>query len=223
MKAKKQVEKFAQQKSRATKVVRLLQKYYPGETCALVHDSPLQLLIATILSAQCTDERVNQVTPALFRKFPTAFALANAPLLEIEQLIRPTGFYKNKSKNIKACCESLVALYKGEVPQTLEQLVELQGVGRKTANVVLGVSFGIASGIVVDTHVTRLSNRLAFTKGENAIKIEQDLIPLIAKNDWIEFSHLLITHGRRVCKARTPQCEVCFLDDLCPKIGVSKA
>lgn len=209
-------------KKTADEAVRLLEKYYPDAECALHHENPLQLLIATILSAQCTDERVNMVTPALFKKFPTAEALAKAPVGALEKLIRSTGFYKNKAKNIKACCQAIVREHGGEVPRDLESLVRLAGVGRKTANVVLGNAFGIASGVVVDTHVTRLSNRLGLVKGTDAVKIERELNELVEEKHWIQFSHWLIHHGRQICKARKPLCEKCFLQEICPKIGVAK-
>ncbi len=186
----------------------------------LDHANPLQLLVATILSAQCTDVRVNLVTPELFKRYPTAEALAAAPLRSIERLIQSTGFFRNKAKNIQACCRKLVADHGGEVPRTLEELVELPGVGRKTANVVLGVAYKIATGLVVDTHVARLSHRLGLTEHRDPVKIERDLMALLPKNRWIEFSHELIHHGRQICIARRPRCEVCPLDSLCPKIGV---
>jgi endonuclease III len=198
--------------------IKLFKKYYPDAHCALHHSSPEELLVATILSAQCTDERVNIVTKTLFRKYKSMTDFADADLEELEQDVRSTGFYKNKAKNIKAMATIVVKKYKGKVPRELEQLVELPGVGRKTANVVLGNSFQIASGVVVDTHVTRLSNRLGLTKVKvDAVKIEQDLQKLVPKADWIQFSHWLIEHGRQVCKARKPQCEVCFLQEHCPK------
>ena len=206
-------------KKRALKVVQLLQRYYPDAKCSLNFSNPVQLLVATILSAQCTDERVNKVTPELFKKCPTANDLANIPVVELEALIRSTGFYKNKAKNISACAKQLVSQYGGRVPETMDQLHALPGVGRKTANVVLGNAFGIP-GMVVDTHVTRLSNRLGFVKTENAVLIEQELEPLVPKEHWTHFSHWLIYHGRAVCKARSPECEKCFLSELCPKVGV---
>lgn len=196
----------------------LLKKYYPDAHCALHFETPFQLLIATILSAQCTDERVNQVTPQLFAQYGSPYEMAKARVEHIEEIIRSTGFYKNKAKNIKACSESLVEKHQGEVPQKLGDLVELAGVGRKTANVVLGNAFNITSGIVVDTHVTRLSNRLGWTQTENAVRIEQDLQQIIPQKDWILFSHWLISHGREVCKARKPACDTCFLFEQCPKI-----
>lgn len=205
---------------RLGEVTRLLKKYYPDAHCALNFENPLQLLIATILSAQCTDERVNIVTEKLFVKYPDVHAYANAEVEELEKDIHSTGFYKNKAKNIKSCCQTLVKKHDGIVPKDLNQLVDLAGVGRKTANVVLGNAFNIASGVVVDTHVTRLSNRLGFVKGKNAEILERELGVLVPQKNWIMFPHWLISHGRKVCKARKPQCHVCFLDDDCPKRGV---
>ncbi len=174
-------------------------------------------MIATILSAQCTDERVNIVTKDLFAKYPDSMSMAKADILDLEDLVRSTGFFKNKARSLKQCSQTLVEKYKGEVPTQLEQLVELAGVGRKTANVVLGNAFNIISGIVVDTHVTRLSNRFRWTKSENAVLIEKELQKFIPEEDWILISHLLISHGRAICKARTPLCEKCFLADHCPQ------
>lgn len=205
---------------RAREIARRLGQMYSDAECALRFDSPLQLLVAVILSAQCTDERVNIVTRDLFKKYRTAQDFAEAPLEDLEQAVRSTGFYKNKAKNIQACCKALVEKHGGEVPQTMEELHALAGVGRKTANVVLGTAFGIPSGVVVDTHVTRLSNRLGLTKQTDAVKIENDLAALLPQDQWIDFSHRLIWHGRRVCNARKPRCEACELESLCPKIGV---
>ena len=199
-------------------LISILKKHYPNPECALHHNSSHELLIATILSAQCTDERVNQVTPLLFETYPTIKDLAQAPVRKIETLIHSTGFYKNKAKNIKACCQRLIKVYNSEVPQTLEDLTSLAGVGRKTANVVLGNAFGIASGVVVDTHVTRLSYRMGLIQTRNPIIAERKLNELIAKKHWIHFSHWLILHGRQICKARNPQCEICPLKSHCPKL-----
>ncbi len=198
-------------------IVRLLKKYYPNAHCALDHKNPFELLVATILSAQCTDDRVNTVTPALFKKYPTAQKMANAKIEDLEELVRSTGFFKNKASNIKSCSKSLVEKYGGELPRTLDQMVELAGVGRKTGNVVLGNAFGIPSGVVVDTHVSRLSNRFAWVKTENAVQIERVLMKLVSEADWILLPHLLISHGRAICKARKPQCDKCFLETICPK------
>jgi endonuclease III len=212
----------AEVKRRAQKVVRLLNKEYPDAVCALVHQSPFELLVATILSAQCTDERVNMVTPGLFKKYPDPAAFAAAPLPAIEKAIQSTGFFRNKAKSIKACSTALVEKYDGEVPQDLPSLVELAGVGRKTANVVLGVAFNKATGVVVDTHVGRLSRRLGLTANEDAVKVEADLMQLLPKKEWIGFSHRMIYHGRRVCIARKPKCDQCVMLSFCPRIGVAK-
>ena len=203
--------------SSVQEVIALLKRYYPDAHCALNFSTPYELLIATILSAQCTDERVNMVTPELFKHFPDARAMAAADVLQIEKLIRSTGFYKNKAKNIKSCCQSLVENHDAEIPKNLEALVVLAGVGRKTANVVLGNAFGIISGIVVDTHVSRLSYRLGWTKSDNAVVIERELEKYVETKDWIMLSHWLIAHGRKVCKARKPDCANCFLFEHCPK------
>ena len=204
----------------ANKVVRALHQDYPDVECALVHDSPFQLLIATILSAQCTDVRVNIVTQELFAKYPTPQALADLPIPKLEKLIQSTGFFRNKAKNIHACCRELVDQYDGEVPRELEKLTRLAGVGRKTANVVLGTAFGIASGVVVDTHVHRITRRLGLTQADDPVKIERDLIELLPKKEWIDFSHRLIWHGRKVCKARKPLCDTCSMNNFCPRMDV---
>lgn len=205
-------------RQRARKIVGLLLRYYPEAHCALEHSNPEQLLIATILSAQCTDERVNQVTKKLFVKYPDLQAFAEADLSELESDIRPTGFFRNKARNIQNCCRQLVNEMNGRIPQEMEKLVGLPGVGRKTANVVLGNSFGLTSGIVVDTHVTRLSHRLGLVRSKTPEKIEQELMKLIPKKHWIQFSHWLIHHGRQVCRARKPACEKCFLFEVCPRL-----
>ena len=204
-------------------VARRLGKVYPQALCSLDFASPFQLLIATILSAQCTDKRVNAVTGSLFGRWPTAAALAAASQAEVEAVIRSTGFFRAKAKNIRGCCQSLVERHGGEVPRTLEELVRLPGVGRKTANVVLGSGFGLPSGVVVDTHVGRISRRLGLTRHADAVKAERDLIAAIPKSHWIAFSHRLIEHGRTVCTARRPRCEDCPLTDLCPRVGVKPA
>ncbi|MGZ3691716.1 MAG: endonuclease III [Pseudobdellovibrio sp.] len=201
-------------------VLKALKKHYPDAHCALHFSTPYELLIATILSAQCTDERVNKVTPELFKKYPGVKAMSRATVGAIEELIRSTGFYKNKAKNIKACCEKIMELHQGEVPKTLDELHALPGVGRKTANVVLGNAFNIASGVVVDTHVTRLANRFGWVKITDAVKIEEKLNKLCPQKDWIMLSHYLISHGRAVCTARSPKCSSCFLNDACPKRGI---
>jgi endonuclease-3 len=207
-------------KPRSAKVAKLLAAEYPDATCALEFSNPLELLIATILSAQCTDVRVNMVTPALFKKYPNAAAYAAAKRPELEKAIQSTGFFRNKAKSIQECCRKLVEEHGGKMPQTIEKLVELPGVGRKTANVVLGTAYGIASGVVVDTHVMRLSQRLGLTKQTDAVKIERDLMALLPPKEWVNFSHRLIHHGRRICVARSPRCEECVLNAVCPKIGV---
>ncbi|MCI0567466.1 MAG: endonuclease III [Acidobacteria bacterium] len=201
--------------ARAAQIVDRLEELYPDVQCALHHDNPLQLLVATILSAQCTDARVNLVTPELFRKFPDAQAFAGARLKELESAIRTTGFFRNKAKNIRECCRAILKRFGGGVPSTLEDLVTLPGVGRKTANVVLGSAFGIP-GITVDTHVGRLSRRLGLTKHQDPVKIEFDLMKLIPEEKWSTFSLQLIWHGRRVCHARSPRCGECTLNALCP-------
>jgi len=198
-----------------------LRESYPGARCALDFDSPLQLLVATILSAQCTDERVNMTTPALFARFPDAASLAGAAQAEVEALVRSTGFFRQKARSIREACADIVARHGGEVPRTLEALTALRGVGRKTANVVLGNAYGIASGIVVDTHVTRLANRLGLASGTDAVKLEFALMPLVPREEWTLFSHWLILHGRAVCNARKPLCSTCPLAPHCPKLGVT--
>lgn len=207
-------------KTQAAKVVRGLRRDYGDAECALVHDTPFQLLVATVLSAQCTDARVNLVTKELFAAYPTAKDLAAAPLKKIEQLVQSTGFFRNKAKNIKSLSERLTQEFDGEVPQDLDILVTLPGVGRKTANVVLGTAFGIPTGVVVDTHVGRISKRLGLTESTDAVKIERDLIELLPRKEWIDYSHRLIHHGRRVCKARKPLCDECGFKKICPRIGV---
>ena len=201
---------------RAAAVVKALRKTYPSAHCELDFGTPLQLLIATILSAQCTDKRVNMVTPALFKKYKTAKDFANAAPEELEKEIQSTGFYRSKAKSVMSACADIVAKHGGEVPQTMEDLVALHGVGRKTANVVLGNAFGKNEGVVVDTHVARLSQRLGLTKQTTPEKIEQDLIKLIPRAEWTDFSHWLIWHGRRRCYARKPDCAGCEIQALCP-------
>ncbi|MEZ5405661.1 MAG: endonuclease III [Verrucomicrobiia bacterium] len=201
---------------RVSEVLRKLEKTYPNAHCELKHRNTFQLLIATILSAQCTDVRVNLVTPGLFRQFPNPKSFSQAPLEKIEEAIRSTGFYRAKAKNIQACCRILVEKYRGKVPQTMEDLRTLPGVGRKTANVVLGNAFGMEEGIVVDTHVSRLSQRLGLTRQKTPEKIELDLIKKVPRPLWIQFSHWLIWHGRRRCYARKPDCLHCELASLCP-------
>lgn len=206
-------------RSRARRIVRALARLYPDARCALDHESPLQLLVATILSAQCTDARVNLVTPALFARYPDARAFAQAAPAELENAIQSTGFFRNKARNIIACCQRLVDDHGGKIPGTMEELVPLPGVGRKTANVILGNAFDVP-GITVDTHVGRLSRRLGLTVHTDPVKVENDLMELIPRKEWTMFSHRLIFHGRQVCHARKPKCQSCGLAGLCPKIGV---
>jgi len=206
---------------RAAKIVQRLRDAYPDATCALRHKNAYQLLVATILSAQCTDQRVNIVTPALFARFPDAAAMANADQTELEAIIKSTGFFRAKSKNLRGCCQKLVEEYRGKVPKDLDALVQLPGVGRKTANVVLGTAYGIPTGVVVDTHVSRVTYRLGLTREKNPIKIERDLMAELPESEWIDFSHRIIQHGRRICKARRPLCEECSLESLCPRLGLA--
>ncbi len=196
-------------------IFRILKATYPDVKTALRHRNPLQLLIATILSAQCTDERVNEVTKKLFKQLKTAQDFVEISLAELEELIRPTGFFKNKAKSVKGCCKAIVENHGGKVPGTLEELVKLPGVGRKTANVVLGSAFGVP-GVVVDTHVKRLSQRLELTDNTDPIKIEMDLMKIVPEELWSEFSLQLIFHGRKICKARKPECPLCPLNKVCP-------
>ncbi len=206
--------------ARAGKIIRELRRAYPDVQCALHHDNPLQLLVATILSAQCTDERVNKVTPALFARYHTAADFAAAKPGELEKMIRSTGFFRNKARSIRNCCGSIAESFKGTVPDRMEDLIQLDGIGRKTANVVLGVAYGKAEGLVVDTHVARLTRRLGLTRAGTPEKIEQALMKIIPREVWIDFSHLLIWHGRNRCLARRPDCVQCEVAVLCPKIGV---
>lgn len=208
-------ETLEQKQARAKKIIGILRREYPGAKCSLRFGNPLELLIATILSAQCTDERVNRVTEQLFEKYTTAEDYAQADLAALEEQIRSTGFYKNKAKNIKKCCQRIVEHFQGHVPHTLEELVILEGVGRKTANVVLGNAFSIP-GIVVDTHVGRISQRLGLTEERDPVKIEFALMPIIPREHWVQFGHELIYHGRKICKSRGPQHQICPLCNLCP-------
>jgi endonuclease-3 len=206
--------------ARIAAVLGILERAYPAATTELRHENPLQLLVATILSAQCTDDRVNLITPGLFARYPDARALAAIPQPELEAIIHSTGFFRNKARAIRECCADIVAKHGGEVPRDLESLTALRGVGRKTANVVLGNAFGVP-GIVVDTHVTRLSRRLGFTKESDPVRIEFALMPLVPREKWTTFSHWLILHGRRVCIARKPRCSICPLLPHCPRMGVA--
>jgi endonuclease-3 len=212
-----------EEKQYAAKVVRTLGRLYPDAACSLDFSSPLELLVATILSAQCTDKRVNLVTAELFKKYRRAADYAHVGQSELELRIKSTGFFRNKAKNIRACCQTLEEEHGGEVPQDLDALVALSGVGRKTANVVLGTAFGIASGVVVDTHVGRISRRLGLTSQKDAVKVERDLIQRIAKPRWVDFSHRMIRHGRELCIARKPRCDECPMGAFCPRIGVATA
>jgi endonuclease-3 len=206
-------------RGRALHIHQGLTKLYPDAHCALHHANPLQLLVATILSAQCTDERVNKVTPALFARYPDSQAYASADIADLERMIQSTGFFRNKARNIRACCQVLVEKYGGEVPRTMEELVPLPGVGRKTANVILGNAFDIP-GIPVDTHVGRLARRMGLTSHDDPVKVEKDLMALIPSSDWTMFGHRMIFHGRQICQSRNPKCDVCLLNKVCPKIGV---
>ncbi len=207
-------------KAQAARVAERLKADYPGATSALENETPFELLVATILSAQCTDERVNMVTPELFRRWPTAREMAGAPIKSLEKVVKSTGFFRNKAKNIKAASRDMVEKHGGDVPRDMEQMVALAGVGRKTANVVLGTAFGMATGVVVDTHVTRLSRRLGLTDHTDPTKIEQDLMAIVPQSEWIDFAHRMIHHGRQICTARKPKCPLCSMNTFCPKIGV---
>jgi endonuclease-3 len=212
-------ESTAAKEERTTKIIAALQRTYPDAHCELNYSSPLELLVATILSAQCTDQRVNIVTKELFKKYRSVADYADAPPAELERAIRSAGFFRNKAKNIKACCAALVEKFGGQVPRTMDELHALAGVGRKTANVVLGNAFGINAGVVVDTHVTRLSQRLGLTKEVGAEKIERELMKLVPQPEWALFSHWLIWHGRRRCAARRSDCANCEIQELCPSAG----
>lgn len=207
-------------RQRAKAVIAGLKKLFPEAECALNHSSAFQLLVATILSAQCTDQRVNLATPELFRRYPDASALAEATQEDVERIVKPLGFFRNKATNLRGMAKALVDRFGGEIPQNIEELVTLPGVGRKTASVLLGTWFGIPSGIVVDTHVKRLTNLLGLTNSQNPEIIERELMELIPKAEWINFSHRLIHHGRRTCIARRPQCTECGLLKHCPRIGL---
>jgi endonuclease-3 len=200
---------------RVAAILRGLDEAYPDVKCALTHSSPWELLVATILSAQCTDVRVNMVTPELFKRFPTPAAMAKATLPQLETLIRTTGFFHNKAKSIKGAAQKIISDFNGQVPQTLAELITIPGAARKTANVVLGVCFGKAEGVVVDTHVFRIARRLGLAKGDTPQKVEQELMKVIPQNRWIDFSHQIIHHGRQVCDARKPKCDRCNLEQLC--------
>jgi endonuclease III len=216
-----QQETLPQKRTRTGKLIERLKAAYPDARCSLHYANPLQLLVATVLSAQCTDARVNLVTKSLFKKYRTASDYAAAPAGALEEDIKSTGFYRHKAKALGACCAELLARYGGEVPADMAALVQLPGIGRKTANVILGNAFDMAEGIVVDTHVRRLAGRLALTKQSDPDKIEQELLQAVPRQDWIAFGHLLILHGRRICSARAPRCLVCPVHDLCPAAKLS--
>jgi endonuclease-3 len=207
-------------RKRALKIARELEKAYPDAVCALSHEDPYQLLVATILSAQCTDERVNMVTPELFRRYPTPEKLARSSQADVEKTIKSTGFFRAKAKSLRGMAAALVDLHNGQMPRTMDELLKLPGVGRKTANVLLGTAFGIATGVVVDTHVKRITCLLGLTKHTNPEKIEQDLMRLLPEAEWVNFAHRLIHHGRRICIARRPKCPECPLLKLCPRVGL---
>jgi endonuclease III len=217
---RRSAERIAEKRSRVLQLIARLKEAYPDARCSLTHRDPFELLAATILSAQCTDARVNMVTPALFERYPTAAALADARQEDVEELVKTTGFFRNKAKSLVGMADAVVERHGGEVPADMDALTALPGVGRKTANVVLGNAFGLAEGVVVDTHVTRLSGRLGLTRERDAVKIERDLIKLVPREDWTMLPHLFIDHGRAVCKAPTPRCEACMLTDLCPSSRV---
>lgn len=213
-------QEFAERKAQAKRVVRQLKKDYPDAECALNFETPFQLLIATILSAQCTDARVNIVTKDLFAQYPTPEAMAAAPMVKLEAIVQSTGFFRNKAKNIHAASRAIADKHDGEVPRNLADLVSLPGVGRKTANVVLGTAFGIPSGVVVDTHVGRLTRRLGLTEKVDPVKVEEEMMEIVPQKEWIDFSHRLIHHGRAICIARRPKCEICHFLKFCPRVGV---
>jgi len=213
-------ETVAKRRERTAEIVRRLHETYPGACCSLDHRSPYQLLVATILSAQCTDERVNQVTPDLFRAYPAVDELAGARTEDVEERIRSTGFFRNKTKSLLGMANAVVDRHGGVVPDTMEDLVQLPGVGRKTANVVLGNAFGKAEGVVVDTHVKRLSRRLGLTRESDPVRIERDLMKIVVREEWTDLAHLFIYHGRAVCRAPVPRCGECVLADICPSARV---
>ena len=215
-------ESQVQRKSRALKILVALKKIYPSAECSLYYQNPLQLLVATILSAQCTDKRVNKVTPALFARYKTARDFAGAGIAELESLVRSTGFYRNKAKNIRAACRIIAEKHNGAVPKTMAEMLELPGVARKTANIVLGNCYGVIEGIPVDTHAIRISRLLGLTKNTQQEKIEHDLMKLVPHKDWLAVSNLFVRHGRAVCIARRPRCSKCPLNKLCPKAGLKK-
>ena len=209
--------------ARVAAVVTRLRDAYPNATCSLHFSTPLELLVATILSAQCTDERVNAVTPALFRRYRSAEEYATAPPEELEEAIKSTGFYRNKAKHIQAACRLIVELHDGVVPRAMTDLTELPGVARKTANVVMGNAYGIVEGVVVDTHVGRVARRLGLTASDDPVRVEADLMAALPPEEWLNFSHRVIAHGRALCQARKPLCAACMLNDICPSSTVATA
>ena len=213
-------QRRASKKQRTLEVLLRLKRLYPNAPCSLDFENPLQLMIATMLAAQCTDERVNLVTPALFAAYPDVYAFAEADIEDLERLVKSTGFYRNKAKNIRAACQRIITAYSGEVPPRMDDLVTLPGVARKTANVVLAHGFGINGGVTVDTHVKRITNLLGLTKFSDPVKIERDLMKLLPQPDWENWSIRLVYHGRAVCNARNPKCGICELADLCPSAKV---
>lgn len=213
---------LADKQKRARKIASQLAQTYGDATCALFHSSAYELVVATILSAQCTDERVNSVTPKLFAKYPTAEALAGSTQADVEAIVKPLGFFRNKAENIRGMAKKLVEDFGGELPRTLAEMTSLPGVGRKTANVVLGTWYGLPTGVVVDTHVKRITNLLGLTESKNPEIIERELIEILPQNEWINFSHRLIHHGRRICIARRPKCDECPLLKHCPRVGLDK-
>lgn len=215
-------ETKSQREARTLRILAILKKAYPSAECSLDYKNPLQLLVATLLSAQCTDERVNKVTPALFARFRSAKDFADANIAELEKFVRSTGFYHNKAKNIKAACKIIVGKHAGKVPKTMEKILELPGVARKTANIVLGNAYGIIEGVPVDTHAIRISHLLGLTTEKQQGKIELDLMALLPKKDWLRISNLFVHHGRAICIARRPICSKCPLNKLCPKEGLKK-
>jgi endonuclease-3 len=208
-----------EEKARVRRIIRLLREHYPRSRTALEFSSPLELLVATILAAQCTDERVNRITPVLFKRYPGAAELAAAERSELEDIIRPTGFFRNKAKSIMDAARKIVDDFGGKVPDSMDELIQLPGVARKTANIVLAAAFKKAEGIAVDTHVRRLAGRLGFSKNDDPEKIERDLMELVPREDWLDFNFMLVDHGRAVCQARKPDCPGCFLSRLCPSAG----
>ena len=213
-------ESRAARQVRTLEIIGRLKREYPEARCSLTFSNPYELVVATILSAQCTDERVNMVTPVLFKRYPDAESLAGAKQEDVEEIVKTTGFFRNKAKNLIAMARALVERHGGEVPRTMEELVLLPGVGRKTGNVILGNAYGINEGVTVDTHVLRLAERLGLAKGDDAVKVEQTLMPLFPRERWGMLSHLLIFHGRRTCDARKPRCGECTLADVCPSAGI---